>query len=175
MSLSMRPSGSQGPYYAPQRDWALNYPAMLHKILQVLQNRSVPNLAETLMDLTGKEQDAIYEGLIEALDRYAKYCNLCREPDLAERSARELLQQSGFDDLPDWQQLGLYALMGMIMTGQLARGIREAVGAEETVGQFMKDLNRLLSEAYEKVQELDQHLGLTTGKQGGQEANSSSA
>ena len=118
--------------YAPARDFAHNYPAMIQSIIRAFNTDYWPALfgwlAEEYMRLNPDDtaedcQNGAFDDLEAAKDVYCKFLSSCCEDP--EESVEDVLTRAGWNQVPLPVQMAWFSMMGQVMTGQLFAGVRD--------------------------------------------------
>lgn len=117
MTMQLRPRGSSGPMYSPERDFAHNYPQMIKCVIDAFNRDYWPTLIDTLGG------DPAFDAAVQAKDAYCKFVEICTD-DPAE-SIDDVLTRSGFTAVPEVGRVAFLAMLGQVMTGQLFVGLRD--------------------------------------------------
>lgn len=137
--LSIRPRGSDGPLYTPQRDWAVNYPHMIKCIASAFNRGFWPEVIEVVAAAKGSTIDEAWEELLKAHEAYRTFYKMCTEEP--SESLDDVLDRCGWHSLTQAAKCGYLAMLGQVMTGQAFDGLRDVT----PVGG-MSDMVRALDE-----------------------------
>lgn len=138
MSLHIRPQGADVPLYNMARDLAYCYPAMLEDIAKRFNDERWPALVQM-----AAREGAGFPELCDGMDKLCRFLSLAHQAP--EEKMAELLRRSGWLELKPAVQIGINAMMGAAVMGQLFVAIRtlaEIDAPQQPSLQLMTDYAR---------------------------------
>lgn len=155
--LQMRPAGSQGAFYSPQRDFAYVYEEMLKHAAHLFNADYWPELLQltaTLLDDQTEEHNKAWEALLMAQERYINFIGHCC--DDGQEKTKDVLAKAGWNEVPPAAQFAWLAMMGTVATGQIVFGLRDIHRLNEV--HDTRDLRiTLTAEMVRRLNKLDVH------------------
>jgi hypothetical protein len=149
--------------YAPERDFAYNYPQMISCIIRAFNINFWPDLLEQLE--TANKDVAVWDETCKAKDCFCEFLNICCEDP--EEKLPDVLKRSGFTDVHPLGQIAWFAMMGQVMAGQLFQGVRDVTpqGTQHsTISELMQVAQtaaRLFNKVPEGLDETEMRAGFT--------------
>jgi hypothetical protein len=141
--ISVRPKEG-GLSYAPGRDFAEMYPAMLKSMTMCFERHDFPKILEHVMAIDGCDIDTAFDIVCEANDVYWEFALLCT--DSPTETVCECLTRAGWDDVSEGAKAGWLEMMGQIMTGQLCMGLRDIVPANGSPADYVDSIRWYVDE-----------------------------
>ena len=151
MGLQLRPKGSDGPLYNPDRDFAYSHTSMIQCVINAFNSDRWPYVFDSLLALVPKDSwdtkytptdaehaDKCWEELVKAKDVYCELCNICCED--SDESYEDVVARSGWGDVPGPYRVAWLSMLGVVMTGQLFTGLRDVTAEDTPRSTHVEDL-----------------------------------